>query len=361
MWNKTKVSEILNIQYPILQGPFGGGLSSAKLVSIVSNSGGLGGYGAYHLQPEEIIQIDNEIKSLTNKPYNLNLWVSDVDKNIDSYSVEEFEKLKEIFAPYFLELNIPLPQIPDRAISKFEKQVETILKIKPPVLSFIFGIPSPEIIRECKKANIKTIGTATTIDEAIALDETDVDLIIASGFEAGGHRASFLRSPEDSLTGTFVLIPQITNYVKAPVIAAGGIVNANGIVAALSLGASGVQIGTAFLACRESNAPKEHKEKIFSKEAKYSTLTRTFTGRLARGIKSELSENIKLSNTNLAPFPLQAHFISSLRKAAIQQNKIDLITFWMGQNAVLVKYQNAEELMKSLINETESILKRIKV
>lgn len=359
MWTKNKYTEIVGTDYPIVQGPFGGGLSSAELVAAVSNSGGLGGYGAYNLQPEEIIEINNQIKSLTDKSYALNLWISDIDKKSTVYSKEDFEKLKLIFEPYYNMLGIPLPEMPDNVSTKYERQVETILDIKPPVFSFIFGIPSKEILQECRKREIVTIGAATTIDEAMALEEAEVDLIVASGFEAGGHRPSFLRSAEDSLTGTFALIPQIVDRVKTPVIAAGGIADGRGIAAAFTLGASAVQIGTAFLACEESNAPQEHKQMIFSDKSKYSTLTKVFTGRLARGIKSKISEAGKFIENEIAPFPLQSKFISPLRSAALKQKKTELITFWAGQAAPIVKEKNARELMLSLIDEVDVIYERM--
>lgn len=354
MWNKTKVTERLGIEYPIIQGPFGGGISSAKMVSTVSNAGGLGSYGAYHLLPEEIEEVNAGIKKLTNKPYAINLWVRDVDTDNKSFSVEDYERLKAAFKPFFDELKIPLPERPGPAASKFEKQAETILRIKPPVFSFVFGIPSEEIIKECKKQKIVTIGTATTLDEAIALENAQVDLIVATGFEAGGHRPSFLNSADESLTGTFALIPQIADKINIPVIAAGGIADARGIVAALTLGASAVQIGTAFLACEESNASPEHRQALFSKRARYSTLTRAFSGRLARGLQGKISEAIK--ETKVAPFPLQRIFMGSLQKAAHEQNRPDLLTFTAGQIAPIMKHKKATELFNSLVLETEKIL-----
>jgi nitronate monooxygenase len=357
MWNKTKVTELLGIKYPIIQGPFGGGLSSTKLLSVVSNAGGLGSYGVHTFSAEQILTLNKEILSLTNKPYALNLWVSDHDERLSSYSKADYEKLKVLLKPYFDELGIAFPEMKTDFEPKFEQQVEAVLKAKPPVFSFVFGIPAKEIISECKKLGIKTIGTATTPDEAQALEEAKVDLIVATGAEAGGHRVSFIRSAEDSLTGTFALIPQVADKVKTPIIAAGGIADGRGIVAAMTLGASAVQIGTAFLACQESNALDAHKKKLFSEEAKYTTLTRVFSGRLARGIVSRLSEDLKDFQKELAPFPLQSMLMSGLRKAAIEQNKPDTITFWSGQIAPILKHKNAIDLFESLIAETEMILK----
>ncbi len=357
MWYRTKATELLSIDYPILQGPFGGNLSSVELVSNVSNAGGLGGYGAYTLTPQEIIEVNQKLKAATNKPYNINLWVSDTDAIEGTVTDEQFKITQTLFKPYFDELNIPLPEKPAPFGSRFENQVGAILHQKPPVFSFVFGIPSEEIVEQCHRLGIVTIGTATTLDEAIAIESAEIDLIIASGFEAGGHRPSFLASAESSTIGTFVLVQLIKEKVKTPIIAAGGIANGKGIAAALALGADGVQIGTAFLACDESNATVIHKQMLFSDAAKHTALSRAFTGRLGRGIVSRIAQELIQKEKDFLPFPLQAPFISNLRKAAMDQEKWDMIMFWSGQIAPILKHKKASELLKSLVEETSKIIK----
>ena len=152
--------------------------------------------------------------------------------------------------------------------TRFEDQARVLLDANVPVFSFIFGIPPREILEECRAKGIVTIGTATTPDEAAALEEAGVDAIAASGFEAGGHRGSFLRPAEDSLTGTLSLVPQVVDAVDVPVIAAGGIADARGVIAALALGAEAVQMGTAFLACEESGASPLHREALLRKRCR---------------------------------------------------------------------------------------------
>lgn len=360
MWNKTKASEILGIQYPILQGPFGGNLSSVKLVSVVSNAGGLGGYGAYTLSPQELIETDQQIKAATNKPYNINLWVSDTDAVEGSVTDEQFKMAQALFKPYFDELGIALPGKPVPFKSRFENQVEVILHQKPPVFSFMFGIPSADILERCHKLGIVTAGAATTLDEAIALELAGVDLIIASGFEAGGHRPSFLATAESSTTGTFVLLQLIKEKVKTPIIAAGGIANGKGVAAALALGADAVQIGTAFLACEESNATTKHRQMLFSEAARYTTLSRIFTGRLGRGITSRIAKDLVHKEHGFLPFPLQTQFMSHLRKAAMEQEKWDMILFWGGQISPVLKHTKAGELMKSIVEETTAYFNHLK-
>jgi nitronate monooxygenase len=352
MWYKTKASEILHITYPILQGPFGGNLSSVGLTAIVSNAGGLGGYGAYTLSPGEIIRVDQQIKAATNKPYNINLWVSDTDAVDGTVTDGQFEQAQQLFRPYFDELSIALPDKPATFASRFENQVEVILHCKPPVFSFMFGIPSADMLEQCRRLGIVTVGAATTLDEAIALESAGVDLIIASGFEAGGHRPSFLARAESSTIGTFVLLQLIRDKVKTPVIAAGGIANGKGVAAALTLGADAVQIGTAFLACDESNATTIHRKMLFSDAARYTTLSRAFTGRLGRGITSRIAQDLLGKEKGFLPFPLQTQFMSHIREAAMEQAKWDMILFWGGQIAPILKHTKAGELMRSIIEET---------
>jgi nitronate monooxygenase len=355
MWYKTKITDLLNIQYPILQGPFGGGLSSVALVATVSNLGGLGGYGAYTMSVQDIYELDKKIKAATNKPYNLNLWVSDTDAIQGTVSDAQYDRVKAQFKPYFDAAGIELPAKPAPFKSRFEDQVQVMLDIQPQVLSFVFGIPSSDIIEACHKRGMKLIGAATTLDEAIALENAGIDMIIASGFEAGGHRPSFLAPAEQSTTGTFVLLQLIKEKVRIPVIAAGGIANARGIAAALTLGADAVQIGTAFLACDESAAVLAHKAALFSDKAKYTMLSRAYTGRLGRGLSTSLAKDMIGKENNTLPFPLQTTFMSTLRKAALEQQKEEMVFFWGGQIAPLVKHKKAADLMQSLIAETTAI------
>jgi nitronate monooxygenase len=361
MWHKTKASKILGIEYPILQGPFGGNLSSVELVAAVSDAGGLGGYGAYTLSPDELLNIDKQIKAATNKPYNINLWVSDTDTPDGTVSDEQFKQAQQLFKPYFDEVGLALPEKPAPFKSRFENQVEVILHQRPPVFSFIFGVPSADILEQCRRLGIVTAGAATTLDEAILLEAAGIDLIIASGFEAGGHRPSFLASAESSTTGTFVLLQLIKEKVKTPVIAAGGIANGKGVAAALALGADAVQLGTAFLACDESNATAIHRSMLFSDAARDTTLSRVFTGRLGRGITSRLAKELVHKEKGFLPFPLQTQFISHLRKAAIEQEKWDMILFWGGQIAPVLKHTKAGELMKSVLEETTAYFDCLKM
>lgn len=352
MWNKTKFTELLGILYPIVQGPFGGGLSSVNLTSTVSNAGGLGSFGGQPFSSNEIIETGKEIRKRTAKPFNINLWVNDRDARLTEFGDEDYKKLSELFKPYFNELGLPIPEIPTDLGAKFEEQIEAIFAVKPAIFSFVYGIPSSDILEKCRTLSIKTIGTATTVDEAIELEKAGVDAIVATGFEAGGHRVSFLRSAEESLTGTFSLIPQVADHVKIPLIAAGGISDSRGIRAALALGADAVQMGTAFLATSQSNAAQDHKDKLISADAKYTTLTKIFTGRLSRGIRNRLTEELKNYESLLAPYPLQSKFMGFLKAYPPTKNSNpDFKSYWAGQSAPLLTHKDAKFLMETLVKE----------
>ena len=352
MWNKTKFTDLLGIKYPIVQGPFGSGLSSVALTSTVSNAGGLGSFGGQPFTANEIIETCVAIRKATDKPFNINLWVRDRDERLAKFNDEDYKKLADLFRPYYNELGLEIPERPKDLGPRFEDQVEAIFEAKPAVFSFMFGIPKENILEKCRQLGIKTVGTATTVDEALALEKAGVDALVASGFEAGGHRASFIRTAEDSLTGTFSLIPQVADSVKIPIIAAGGIADARGIKAAFALGADAVQIGTAFLATSQSNASKDHKDKLFLPEAKYTALTKIYSGRLARGIRNRLIEELKSKEDLLAPYPLQGKFVTQLRSYPAKANgNPNFKPYWAGQSASLLKYRDAKILIESLVKE----------
>ncbi len=344
----------LGVRHPVIQGPFGGGLSTTRLAATVSNMGGLGSYGAHILAPEEIGRLTDEIRSLTSQPFALNLWVSDHDQGGDALSQAEFDRVGRIFEPYFRELGIALPRPPDRFHPRFAEQVDALLEASPPAFSFVFGVPSPAILAACRTRGIVTIGAATSIAEARLLDDAGVDLIVATGFEAGGHRPSFLARAEDSLMGTFALTQLVAARVKAPVIAAGGIADGRGVRAALALGAQAAQIGTAFLACAESGTTDEHREALFGDRAQDTMLTRTYTGRLARGLRNRWIEEMMPRAATLPPFPVQSWFVSRLKVAAMKAGRTDLVPLYGGQIAPNLRYRTAPALMEAIIAEMTS-------
>jgi len=252
-------------------------------------------------------------------------------------------------------LQAPLPQFKPYSLIRFEDQARILLDEKVPVFSFIFGIPPKEILDECRAKGIVTIGTATTPDEAVALQEAGVDAIVASGFEAGGHRGSFLRTAEDSVTGTFSLVPRIVDVVDVPVIAAGGIADARGVISAFALGAEAVQMGTAFLTCEESGASRIHRETLMQRKAEFTGLTKGFTGRLARGIQNRLMSELNQKRAGILPYPLQRMLVRSLSIAAESAGRADLMPLWAGQSASLSTWTDVSSFLNSLVEEVSEI------
>ena len=353
-WNENRLTAKLGIDYPVIQGPLGG-LSSQQLTAAVSNFGGLGSFGAHGLTPEAIKEAIAEIRSLTSKPFAMNLWVSMEDEGARTSDENAFNRSLTPLTTHLAALGAPRPTFKPYLPARFEDQARVLLDANVPVFSFIFGIPPREILEECRAKSIVTIGTATTPEEGAALQEAGVDVIVASGFEAGGHRGSFLRSAEDSLTGTLSLVPQITDKVKVPVIAAGGIADARGVVAALALGAEGVQMGTVFLACKESGASLLHRQALREKKAGHTALTKGFTGRLARGIHNRLLQELNQEGTAVLPYPLQRSLVRNLAIPAEAAGRSDLLPLWAGQSANLSTCTDVSSFLTSLVEEISEI------
>lgn len=350
MESGTEATRRLQVRHPVIQGPFGGGISTPDLVAAVTNGGGLGSYGAYTNSPDEIGTIARDIRARTSGPFALNLWVSDHDPGGDVLSPEQFEAAWRIFEPHYREYGLDRPTPPKRFFHDFESQVEALLEARPAAFSFVFGVPSSRILAECSRRGIATIGAATTLAEAETLDAAGVDMILATGFEAAGHRPSFLNRAEDSLMGTLTLTRMVANRIRRPVIAAGGIADRAGVEAALTLGAAAAQIGTAFLACEESGAAPQHRELLFSPAVRQTVLTRTYSGRLARGIPNRLIEALEphARTGALPPFPIEVWFTSPLRRACAKQGGTDFLALYAGQAAPLLKHRTVAALMDDL-------------
>jgi len=353
-WPRNRLTEMLAIDYPVVQGPLGG-LSSQRLTAAVSNFGGLGSFGALSLSPDAISGVINDIRALTSRPFAVNLWVSMEDEGARTSDEAALSRSLLPLRDHFAALGVPLPTYTPYVPARFDDQVRVVLDANVPVFSFIFGIPPAEVLHECRRRKIVTIGTATTADEAVALQEAGVDVIAASGFEAGGHRGSFLRAAEDSLTGTFSLVPRIVSRVDLPVIAAGGVGDARGVVAALALGAEGVQMGTVFLTCRESGAGHLHREALLGRNAGHTALTRGFTGRLARGIENRLLREFNELAREILPYPRQRELVRKLSLAAEAAGRSEWLPLWAGQSAGLSTCTDATAFLQSLLDDVSAI------
>lgn len=357
MWASTRVSRTIGVAYPILQGPFGGRHSTPALAAAVSNAGGLGGFGAVGLEPEDIEQVVADIRDRTRNAFAVNLWVPIAGQDDAEVPAQAAERAVARLRPFLTEYGIATPSLPATG-PPFHQQIEALLRASPPVFSFVMGVPERAIVDEIRRRGAKSIGTATTVDEAVALQAAGVDVIVASGSDAGGHRGSFLTSVDRSLVGTMSLVPQIVDAVDVPIVAAGGIVDGRGIAAALALGAEGVQIGTAFLATSESGAPAAHKSLLGTPRARTTRITRAFTGRHARGVENTLMLALEEHPDDIVSYPAQSDLTLPLRRAAARAGRAEHLALWAGQAAALARPLGAAVLVSALVDETTSVLER---
>ncbi|MYT92765.1 2-nitropropane dioxygenase [Streptomyces sp. SID8359] len=333
-----RLEELLDLRLPVVQGPFGGGLSTVALAAAVSEAGGLGSFGAHIMTPGAITEVVGRLRAATTRPFAVNLWVPQEGER-SSFRAAEAAPHAERLIPYADELGLPAPPDGGHAEShpSFDEQVDALLASAPPVISFVMGVPPVRVVAEARRRGIVLFGTATTVDEAVALEAAGVDVVVASGSDAGGHRGAFLRPVAESLVGTFSLVPQVVDAVSVPVVAAGGIADARGVAAALALGADAVQVGTGFLATAESGAPAVHKEALHSPEARTTVLTRLYSGRPARGIPNRFVREMAAYEGEVPPYPLQSLLMQPLRTAAAAQDRRDLAALWAGQAAPLTR------------------------
>jgi nitronate monooxygenase len=349
----TPATETLGVVHPIVQGPFGGGISSVALACAVSDLGGLGSFGAHHLPPSEVSRLVEKLRAGTSRPFAVNLWVPLPGEREFRPSADEYARAVERLQPWFDEIGMAAPSYPETFGQSFEEQAEALLEAAPPVWSFVFGVPSPDLLARAKKQGIVTMGTATTVDEARAIEAAGVDVVVATGSDAGGHRVSFLRSAEESLVGTFSLVPQVADAVEIPVVAAGGIGDGRGIAAALTLGAHAAQIGTLFLACDESGASEAHKLALVGPDASRTELTKAFSGRLARGIVNRFVREMRAHQGTLPPYPIQNFLTTGLRREAAARNEADLLALWAGQAATFAKRRKVADCFADLLSGLE--------
>lgn len=340
----TDLRELLGVEHPILLGPFGG-LSSVPLAAAVSEAGGLGGYGLYGYDGDRIRSTVSALRQATSRPFAVNIWLPTGDEVEPGPQHTVFAQALE---PFYGAVGVEVPGRPERYLPPLDEQLDAIWESAPPVLSVVFGLPSGAVVEEARRRGIRVVGTATTVAEASALADAGVDAIVATGLEAGGHRVSFLRRAEESLIGTFALVPQVVDAVDVPVIAAGGIADRRGVAAAFALGASGVQVGTAFLATAESATNDAHRDAIRSTPADGTVLTRAMSGRLARGARNRVVRAIEASGT-IAPFPMQNWLTGRFRTPAVEQNLSELQSLWMGQGAPLAAYSTAADAFAEML------------
>ncbi|MGG3467126.1 nitronate monooxygenase [Neobacillus pocheonensis] len=353
MW-KNELTKLLKVQYPIIQAPMAGGITTSELVAAVSNAGGLGMIGAGYMNPEQVLLQIKEVKQLTDKPFGVNLFVPspfEVDK-------EKLQYTKTLLRPIIEELDAEvereLPNFEEEQHA-FHKQLNILMEEKVPICSFTFGVPPINAIRKLKEKGIVLIGTATTVSEAILNEKSGMDAVVVQGSEAGGHRGTFHHENKNSLIGLMSFIPQAADHLMIPIIAAGGIMDGRGLMAAKCLGARGVQMGSAFLVCDESGAIQVYKEAILHATEDQIVLTKAFSGKMARGINNHFIEKMKYDEIRLPDYPIQNELTKAIRKKSATMGNPENMSLWSGQSPRLSKKMKASALIKSIISEVEGI------
>lgn len=345
----TSFAQQLGIEHPLVQAPMAGA-GTPQLAAAVSNAGGLGSLGAGYLEPQALLDQAAQTRALTSQPFALNLFVLPDDVEPDMAAVARARaRLDALMEREGLDVRTSLPA---RWSPPFSEQFAALCEVRPAVASFAFGLLAPAQMRELKRRDIAVIGTATTAAEARAWAECGADAVCVQGAEAGGHRGGFLHAGQTPLIGLFALIPlAVAACDGVPVIAAGGIMDGAGMLAAEALGASASQLGTAFLACPESTAAEAWKHDLANAEDHRIATIRSFSGRAARGLRNRYVEAMEGIADELPAYPVLNALTAPLRRVAAAAGRADLVSEWCGQAAARARAQPAAELVARLMQE----------
>ena len=344
-WPNCKLLDLLQIEVPIIQAPMAGS-DSVALARSVCSAGALGSLACALLSANEVRDAAREIRQGMSRPFNLNFFCH----TMELPDPVAKQKWREFLRPHYERLALDIDEVPETRLRlPFDDEVcEAVEEVLPKAVSFHFGLPAPRLTDRLKKLGVRVLASATSVREAAWLEDHGCDAIIAQGFEAGGHRAMFLETAVASQVGLFALLPQVVDAVSVPVIAAGGIADARGIVAAFALGASGVQIGTAYLFCPEAKVSPRYRRALQHATDTGTAITNLFTGRPARGMVTRyLKEAGPLCETAL-PFPYAATLVTPLRAVSEEAGSLDYMQLWAGQAAGLAHALPAEELTREL-------------
>lgn len=329
-----------------------GGPTTPALVAAVSGAGAIGSIGAGYMTPEALTSAMAAVRETTNKPFAVNLFVPQDYVRDRKREADVNDALADIRQ----ELDIDMPSGVGPIAPDFQAQFEAVLTAAPAIVSTTFGALEPERVLRLQSAGCRVIGTATSTAEARHLEKTGVDAIVAQGFEAGGHRGTFLGKAEASLVGLMALLPQVVDTVSIPVIASGGIMDGRGIAAVHCLGAAGVQMGTAFLTTHESGAKPEHKAALAGATDTASTLTSVFSGKPARGLRNSFIDKLESLAIPLSDYPVQNAWTRDIRAAAAAQHRPEFMSLWAGQAAGLSRETSAGELIPRLVDEANALI-----
>lgn len=355
MARATILTDRLGLRYPVIQAPLAGGGDTPALVAAVCEAGALGFIGASYLTPEQIAEASRAVRAQTGRPFGINLFAPLPTPEAPREAGRALERLEAFYA----ELALPRPELPTLAADSFGEQLAAALESGASVFSFTFGVLPAAALAAIKARGMFVMGTATTVEEAVSLERAGVDAVVTQGSEAGGHRGTFAAAFEAGLVGTMALVPQVVDAVRVPVIASGGIMDGRGIAAALALGASAAQMGTAFLTCHEAGIPEAYKEAILGAHEDGTRMTRAFSGRPARGIVNRFMTEIDRTPETILPFPLQNMLTRPLRSAAARQGRAEFLSLWAGQAVRLARRQSAADLVARLAKETEEAIGRL--
>ena len=352
-WANTRISELLDIPYPIIQAPMAGA-STPKMVAAASNAGVLGSHGCTGLSIDALQAAVGEMRSQTNRSINLNFFVHKDATQDEAANARSVERLKAWYDKY----DAGDPPVPSDPYPKFDQSYcDLLITLSPKVVSFHFGLPAPDLVHQIKDAGIVVISSATSAAEARWLEEHGADAIIAQGYEAGGHSGWFLDRGASQVAGTMALVPRIVDTVDVPVIAAGGIADGRGIAAAFMLGAEGVQIGTAFLASPESAYDETFRAKALSATGDDTMYSQAFSGRNARTITNEFSTAFA-GLKDWPEFPLMNGATGKLRAVSAKAGDPEAMSLWSGMAVGLMREEPTEQIVKRLIAEVDKILNK---
>jgi nitronate monooxygenase len=354
-WLDRRIIDLLAIDHPILQAPMAGA-ANPELAAAVSQAGGLGGYGAAGDAPVDLRAKVRQIRAHTDRPFNVNLFCA---------RTEEFDRaarpgprFTKLLEGYHREMGLgPLPD-PRPLFGPAEEQLDVLLEEGVPVISLHFGVDTRSVSR-AHAAGAKVLCSATTIEEAKILEAAGVDAIIAQGAEAGGHRGTFEGDAQRALVGTMALVPRVVDSVSVPVIAAGGVMDARGLVACLALGASAVQLGTAFLGCPEVPLAAAWRDALQVAEAESTIVTEAVSGRAARGIRNRYIEEVEALGEPLLPYPAQYSVSRGIRANATERGDGSFMVMWAGQGVGLFRRRTAAELVQQLVSDSQQLMDRL--